>query len=134
MKKLFKILPITILLSGPALALAASYTLLEPSLFGTTATTTLTFIEYANKAFKVLLSLTIGLAILFIVIGGIEYTTSALPNVKSDGKERIKGALWGLFIALLSYLVLYTINPELVKWDLKIDQLGGGTKTSEPKK
>ena len=53
-------------------------------------------------------------ALLMIVIGGIEYMTSA-GNVArmSDAKDRILKAVLGLVLLFCSYVILSVINPEL---------------------
>ncbi len=54
-----------------------------------------------------------------IVYGGIKYTVSAgNPSGKSDGREWIYGALWGLLLLLGSYLILHTINPNRTNLNL----------------
>lgn len=51
-----------------------------------------------------------------IVYGGIKYTFAAGdPSGQSEGKEWIKGALLGLLLLVGAWLVLNTINPDLVK-------------------
>ena len=50
-----------------------------------------------------------------IVYGGIKYTFAAgNPSGQSEGKEWVKGALLGLLLLGGAYLILQTINPELV--------------------
>ena len=59
--------------------------------------------------------LTVALAILMIVVGGVQYTISwASSSAKGEAKTRIFSAIGGLVLALLSYLILQTINPALV--------------------
>ena len=54
-----------------------------------------------------------------IVYGGILYAASAgNPSKQSEGKEYIKSALLGLLLLAGAYLVLYTINPNLVNLNL----------------
>jgi hypothetical protein len=60
------------------------------------------------------------LAVVMIVIGGLEYMTSELPGNKEHGKERITGAVFGLILALGAYALLYTINPNLLNSDLAL--------------
>lgn len=56
-----------------------------------------------------------GVAALFmIILGGIFYIISAGSDKKSEGKEIILGAIWGLALLLGAYLILKTINPRLV--------------------
>ena len=51
----------------------------------------------------------------------MEYIISgANEAMRSEAKKRIESAIWGLVMALVSYLVLYTINPSLV--DFKNNQ------------
>lgn len=110
-----------------------SYTLLEPGIFGKTSDSKFTvtsFNDYASKVFTVVLGAAIALAILMIVLGGFEYITSATGAGKGDGKKKIYDALTGLVILLLSWLALNTINPDLVNWTFKVEQLGEKPDTS----
>lgn len=51
-----------------------------------------------------------------IVYGGVKYTLAAgNPSAQNEGKEWIKGALLGLLLLVGAYIVLNTINPDLVK-------------------
>lgn len=51
-----------------------------------------------------------------IVYGGILYTVSAgNASKQQDAMAWITGAAWGLVLLLGAYLILYTINPDLVK-------------------
>lgn len=61
-------------------------------------------------------------ALLVLIYGGIVYTTSAGNASRiSEAKEWVFGALIGLFILFGSFLILNTINPELIKLkDLKL--------------
>ena len=70
---------------------------------------------YVNRLYIYALGL-VGLTALgAIIFGGILYTTSAgNPSLQGDAKKRINSALIGLGILLTSYLILYTINPDLV--------------------
>jgi hypothetical protein len=114
-----------ILIGGWSLSIKAQnvYTLLEPEITGASTTAPTDFLAYINLFYKVLLWLTIALAIVYIVIGGIQYMTAAAASGKGDGKKKIGNALIGLVIALLSYLVLFSINPDLVEWRICIPQL-----------
>jgi len=53
-------------------------------------------------------------AFVMLVWGGFQYLTSAgNPTAIGDAKDRIKSALLGLLIILISWLILQVINPEL---------------------
>lgn len=55
-------------------------------------------------------------ALLMVVIGGFMYITSAGNNSSMEkAKGVITDAIVGLLMALLSYLLLYIINPDLVR-------------------
>ena len=50
-----------------------------------------------------------------IVIGGVQIIFSGGSSGKiAEGKKRITEAIWGLILALAAYLILYTINPDLI--------------------
>ena len=58
------------------------------------------------------------LALLMMMGGGLLWLTSAgSPTRAGVGKEWIISALTGFIIALFSYLMLYTINPQIVTSD-----------------
>lgn len=49
------------------------------------------------------------------IYGAIKYTISgAIPSQQKEAKEWIFGAVWGIVLLLAAYLILYTINPDLV--------------------
>ena len=49
-----------------------------------------------------------------ITFGGITYMLSDTITSKDEAKKWIWGAVTGLILALAAYLILYTINPDLV--------------------
>lgn len=107
---------ILVLISGGELVLAEQgYVLLEPSVIKDQGTIPVSFVDYAKGIFVTILTLAIILAILMIVIGGLEYMFSAVPGSKTEGKETIKAALFGLLIALGAWLILFTINPKILE-------------------
>jgi hypothetical protein len=54
-----------------------------------------------------------------IVYGGLKYAISAgNPSKQSDAKSWITDALWGLLLLFSAYLILHTINPNLVNLNL----------------
>lgn len=70
--------------------------------------------EYVNTIFQVALGLIMVLAVIMIVIAGVEYMTIESMFGKSDAKNRIAGAVTGLILALGIFLILNTINPQLL--------------------
>ncbi|MEK7622188.1 MAG: pilin [Patescibacteria group bacterium] len=100
-----------------------SVCLLQPDIVPEAGKTESSLPHYLSLLFKTLIGLAGGIAVLFIVIGGLQYIFSEVPGVKSSGKERISNALVGLILALAAYLILYTINPDLINLNLKLKQL-----------
>lgn len=58
----------------------------------------------------------VGIAALFaIVYGGVLYMFSGANLTKADqGRTWITNAIWGIVLAAAAYLILFTINPDLV--------------------
>ncbi len=83
--------------------------------------------EYLNFGIRLFIGLCAVAAVVMIVVGGIEYATSELSHSKTAAKDRIYNAIFGLLLALGSYTILYTVNPDLLKTDFDV---GGGTLTS----
>ena len=96
------------------------YTLLQPlpTNSGEDLKTNVTLKQYLTWAYKFALALTGFLAVMMIVIGGVEWIISgASESMRSEAKKHINGAITGLIMALVAYLVLYTINPSLVNFE-----------------
>ena len=70
--------------------------------------------------FKFLIAIAGVLAVIMIVIGGVEYMSTDAVYGKSEGKNKITRALGGLLLALISWLILNTINPDTLNTALNI--------------
>jgi hypothetical protein len=57
-------------------------------------------------------------------------TTESISG-KSGAKERIKNAIIGLLIALLIWIILNTINPNLLKFNFNLPQRNFSDSTSQ---
>lgn len=90
---------------------------------------TTTLEKYLPQVFNILIGLSAVTAVLMIVIGGFQYMSSDAIQGKSAGKERIKNAIYGLVLVISAWLILYTINPNLLEINLNIDAV---TTTSPP--
>ena len=90
------------------------YTPLSP-LPHTTSGKTTNMNIYLLGMFKLLIGVAGVLAVIMIVIGGIQYMSTDAIGDKLDGKGKIQKAVGGLLLAVLSYLLLQTINPNLLK-------------------
>lgn len=67
--------------------------------------------SYLTLFYNYMSGVIVGLAVLFIVVGGIQMITSSGGEGFDAGKKRITKALIGLVLWFLSSLILYTINP-----------------------
>lgn len=76
------------------------------------------FGQFLTQAFSFGLALAAALAVIMVVWGGVEIMLSESVFKKEDGKKKIQDAIWGLLLALGSYLILYTINPEILNFKL----------------
>jgi hypothetical protein len=62
------------------------------------------------------------LAVIMIVLGGVQYLSTDAISGKSEGKERIQNALVGLLLAIGSFVILNTINPATVQFNLNLQR------------
>ncbi|GEM_PF-1962228 len=81
-------------------------------------------VSYMKGLFTAAVGLAIVLAVVMIVIGGIEYVAAALPSEKEGGKKRIQGAIGGLLLILASWVILNTLNPKLLNVGLNLEKVG----------
>ncbi len=78
---------------------------------------------YLEGLFKLGIGISGVIAIVVVIIGGIEKMTSQSLQKKQDGKQRIQNALWALVLVIGSYVILYQINPKLLVIDLNISNV-----------
>lgn len=72
---------------------------------------------FVNWVITYSISLGGALAVLMIVIGGFQMVLYAgQPSAKSAAKEKLFNAIFGFGLLLLSYLILKSINPNLVSF------------------
>jgi hypothetical protein len=99
-----------------------SYTPLEPNAFnengiGLTSGNSPIHTDlgtFLSDLFDFGIAIAVALSVVMISWGGILYMTTDSWMGKEDGKKKIQDALYGLALALVSWLILYTINPALV--------------------
>lgn len=105
-------------------AQGTSYTLLEE--LPVVGKTVSNFGAYLSNMFKLAIGVATILAISQLSFGGFKYLTTEAFTGVSDAKKKITNALLGLILILSSYLLLRTINPDLVEMNLIIPPVGGG--------
>ena len=76
---------------------------------------------YVSGMIKLFIAVGASLAILFAIIGGTQYVAASInPVAKQGALEKVQNALIGLAIILSSYLVLNSIDPKLVEFNLSL--------------
>ena len=76
------------------------------------------FATYLNAMIEVVIGLCAVLAMIMIIMGGIQYMTSELVSGKQEGRKKITQAILGLLLALGAFAILNTINPDLLNISL----------------
>ena len=77
-------------------------------------------LEYLANIYTLVIAIAGALAVVKIVYAGIKYMTSEAFGLKTEAKKEIQAALIGLLMILGSYVFLYTLNPKLTVFNLKI--------------
>lgn len=113
------------------------YTLLAPLVKeNNTPVNKADFPTYMRVMFQVAISLASVIAVLMIVYGGVTYMTTDNFSQKQQGKEIIQRTLFGIALIITCWVLLYTINPNLVNFgntNQSIDEVNN-TASSTPVK
>ncbi|MBI2053962.1 MAG: hypothetical protein HYT36_01320 [Candidatus Staskawiczbacteria bacterium] len=113
---LFFLMPLSKFSLATVFALENDY----PSFFGLTITNDTSIIEYAKYFFNLAMAVGGFLALTTMVFGGLYYLISfAGGKFIGEGTAWIKAGASGLIILLSSYLIVYSINPDLVYFRLE---------------
>jgi hypothetical protein len=78
---------------------------------------TLSLGDYLNQIFQIALGILMVLAVIMIVVGGVQYMTSEAIFQKTEAKDTITKAVTGLILGLGIFVILNTINPRLLEID-----------------
>lgn len=80
--------------------------------------------DYFNKFFLLAIGLAAALSVIMLIIGGVQWMGTDSVFGKTEAKKQITQAILGLLIAIGSYALLNTINPDLLgKRGLSVDRL-----------
>ncbi|MFZ2621221.1 MAG: hypothetical protein WAX85_01855 [Minisyncoccia bacterium] len=85
---------------------------------GVGATTNLT--SYVPAIFKLSMGIAAAMAFAVLTFGGIVYATSDAISGKDDGKRYMENAIWGLLLVIGAYAILWTINPQILSFELTL--------------
>jgi len=72
-------------------------------------------VNYLNNIFTLFISIIAVLGVIKLMICGFQYMTSEAISSKEAAKKCMTGVFGGLFLVLISVLVLQTINPNLTQ-------------------
>lgn len=82
--------------------------------------------------FKLLIGAGAVIAVVMIVLGALTYMFSDIVGNKKKALDRIRGAMWAIVLLVSSYLILVTINPDLVKFNLNLNSTNNFITTPNP--
>lgn len=75
--------------------------------------------DYIQNGYSLLLGIAVTISIVMLMIGGIQYVLGAgMPEQVSKAKHRIQNAVIGLALLMCAYVILFTVNPQLVKLEV----------------
>jgi hypothetical protein len=77
--------------------------------------------EFIPGLFQLAIMLATGLAVLMIIWGGVQYMSTDAWGGKNDAKNTIWNAIMGLLLTLSSWLIINTISPGLLQFNLSLD-------------
>jgi Type IV secretion system pilin len=89
------------------------------------------FATYLPGIFRLAIGVAGALAVIMIVIGGVQYLSTDALSGKSEGKEKITNALIGLLLAIGAFVILNTINPGTLSLNLSLSPVAT-TSPSQP--
>lgn len=77
-------------------------------------------VEYLNSIYTFGIAISAILAIFMITLGGFSYIVMSAGNASkaSNAKDMIFSAIYGLILALVAWLMLFVINPDLIEGTL----------------
>ncbi len=76
--------------------------------------------KYLPGLFKLLIALSAVWAVFMIVVGGFQYMTSDAITGKKEGLSKLQNSVLGLVLVICAWLLLNTINPRLLEFNLDI--------------
>ncbi|MBI1974525.1 MAG: hypothetical protein HYS51_01590 [Candidatus Zambryskibacteria bacterium] len=116
------------------LAKITEYELLTPLPIGPGATNLdkVTLATYIPGIVNLVIGIAGVLAVVMIIYGGIQYMSTDAFQGKNDAKGTINHAIWGLVLTIGAWLILYTVNPKLLDFNLDIQQQDLGAALTPP--
>ncbi len=101
----------------PLVQLPGMESVIDPGL-ETGGAGSMTLPQYIRTLVRIAIGVIGILAVVMIVVSGVQYMGSAMVTEKESARQRLTGAVLGLILAVSSVLLLRTINPQLTKLDI----------------
>ncbi len=99
--------------------------LLKTNELGETVVTSNFLADYIAGVYKYLIGIATTIAIVMIMVSGLEWTFSGGSIMGADSKAstsraktRIRNAVTGLVLLMSAYLILFTVNPNLLRLEM----------------
>lgn len=89
-----------------------------------------TLAKYIPAIYLLAVGIAVAMAFVVITFGGITYATSDALSGKQDGRRLITNALSGLILVIGSYVIINTINPQMLQFTLDIKDVVGQNQTA----
>ncbi|MBP7770510.1 MAG: hypothetical protein KA066_01200 [Candidatus Pacebacteria bacterium] len=90
------------------------------------------FQALVTRGFQLLLGVGSTIAVVMLVMGALTYMFSDVLNSKKNALGRIRNAMWAIVLLVSCYLILNTINPDLVTFKLDLTAIGGQPTQTQP--
>lgn len=98
-----------------AIGLEVNYPVLPT---GAKITPTSEFTEYLKYVFDFGIGIAFAIVLISLAVAGVLYFLAPVPGALAKAKDRVAGAVSGLLILVLLYLIITTINPYLAFFKL----------------
>jgi hypothetical protein len=123
---------VSFLIFGNSGEVVAQYELLESIPGGETEGSEVEFSTYIQGIYNFAVGFVVIAALLMITIGGFYYILSAGNQAQAGtAKKIVTDALLGLVVVFIAWLILYTINPDLVGADPSVANLSQNATTPQ---
>lgn len=119
-KKIFILVTSLVIILSATFIFAENYVPLEQGAFNALGVENTSDLgSFLSSVFNFGIAAAVVLAFIMLVYAGVIMMTTDSWSKKDDAKTIIENALYGLGLALISWLILYTINPCLVYFSSK---------------
>ncbi len=108
-------------------AQGTEYKLLEPIPYVESKPGSSTVQSYIPGVIQLIVGVAGALAVIMIIVGGIQYMSTDAIGKKDQAKHTIQNAVWGFILVLSSWLILATVNPDLTSLNLTLEAPRAGS-------